>query len=682
MRRLVLVVVSAGMLAACGRLELKPPAPAEIAVPSDRRRAFAEAVELIDHGRFAEAAPRFQVLLRDYPELADYHLHYLGLAQAGSGQAADATATLRRLRSEYPGSVHYERAGLELARAELQLGRTDAARATLIEAARAQAPDVAQQARLELARADLTAGEVAAAAAALLALRRELPAEAIGRQAKTELQRLRASHPELAPSVSSRLDELRILVSERDYGAADKLARELAKDSGIEERAEVARLHTQVLLALGRVDEAVARLRQVARTEAGAAAAATEFRIASILWNRDREAEALAAFTELRRRRPRAPQSLEALYAIGRIHERAGRADRAIAAYRQLTRSAPRHKLAREARWRVGWIKYCGGDWQGAEQSFAALAQCSDTAACADALYWRARVLDHQARGPAARELYRRIVVEAPASYYAMWAEQRLGLAVAASTSPTTADLAGPPAGADYHLLRAAELMAMGLRVLARAELTAYEREHVRDANALRQLLRWYRAADGHSAALRLARQLGDKAGLSANERQLLLYPLGFRSEIETAITAAGRDGGSTPIAPLLVAALIRQESLYDPEARSPADAWGLMQLLPSTAERVAGAPVTTAELREPRRNIALGIRYLSQLLARFGDPLMALAAYNGGESAVEKWQQRFAGRERDEFVESISFRETRDYVKKVITAYRHYQQLYGQAGF
>ena len=106
------------------------------------------------------------------------------------------------------------------------------------------------------------------------------------------------------------------------------------------------------------------------------------------------------------------------------------------------------------------------------------------------------------------------------------------------------------------------------------------------------------------------------------------------------------------------------------------------MQLLPSTAKRVAATsdqPIDHTDLTDPRVNIELGTRHLRTLLTRFGaDPLKALAAYNGGEAAVEKWQRRFADLADDEFVESITYRETRDYVKKVVANYRAYEQLYG----
>ncbi len=128
----------------------------------------------------------------------------------------------------------------------------------------------------------------------------------------------------------------------------------------------------------------------------------------------------------------------------------------------------------------------------------------------------------------------------------------------------------------------------------------------------------------------------------------------------------------------------MRQESLFDPEARSSANALGLMQLLPGTAERIAtanGMHVVPAQLTDPDVNIALGVRYLRDLLSRFGSPLKGVAAYNGGEGAVEKWERQFGDLEPDEFVESITFRETRDYVKRVMANYQQYVQLYATTG-
>jgi soluble lytic murein transglycosylase len=135
---------------------------------------------------------------------------------------------------------------------------------------------------------------------------------------------------------------------------------------------------------------------------------------------------------------------------------------------------------------------------------------------------------------------------------------------------------------------------------------------------------------------------------------------------------------------PLLVTALIRQESLFDPEAVSGADARGLMQLLPRTADEIARStgvpPPESGALHDTTTNIDLGVALLARLLARYGgSEAKALAAYNAGEDAVTKWERRYGDRDADEFVELISYRETRDYVKTVLRNYRLYRRIYGE---
>jgi soluble lytic murein transglycosylase len=180
-----------------------------------------------------------------------------------------------------------------------------------------------------------------------------------------------------------------------------------------------------------------------------------------------------------------------------------------------------------------------------------------------------------------------------------------------------------------------------------------------------------YPAVDGYRDAIRLA-------PTAETRSREILYPLAFWPLVRQHTRQTGID-------PFMVLALMRQESLFDPAARSSADARGAMQLLPRTAEQVAeklGHPSPVNDLYEPEVNIPLGIAHLAELHTRYGGNwLEILAAYNGGEGAVTKWQQRFGDLDGDEFVESITYRETRDYVKRVFTHYRHYQELYAVDG-
>jgi soluble lytic murein transglycosylase len=134
-----------------------------------------------------------------------------------------------------------------------------------------------------------------------------------------------------------------------------------------------------------------------------------------------------------------------------------------------------------------------------------------------------------------------------------------------------------------------------------------------------------------------------------------------------------------------LVTALVAQESTFQADVVSSANAVGMMQLLPSTgrqyARKVGVAGFTPAALTDPDTNVRLGTAYLSDLLARYGnDAAPALAAYNAGESRVDRWRAERPGIPRDEFIDDIPFPETQNYVKRIIGTAEDYRLLYGPA--
>ena len=133
---------------------------------------------------------------------------------------------------------------------------------------------------------------------------------------------------------------------------------------------------------------------------------------------------------------------------------------------------------------------------------------------------------------------------------------------------------------------------------------------------------------------------------------------------------------------PMLVAGLIHQESAFSPEARSSANALGLMQLEPETARRIAKQAkvrYSQARLFEPDYNVRLGTIYLANLRQQFDGVEMAVAAYNAGEDRVAAWTAGQTYREPAEFVDSIPFTETRDYVEIVTRNADIYRKLYGE---
>ena len=132
------------------------------------------------------------------------------------------------------------------------------------------------------------------------------------------------------------------------------------------------------------------------------------------------------------------------------------------------------------------------------------------------------------------------------------------------------------------------------------------------------------------------------------------------------------RHSSQQQLHPALIRAIIKAESNFDPRAVSRAGAIGLMQLMPQTAFRL-----DVRDMFDPDENVAGGTKYLRQLLDRFhGNLPLALAAYNAGEHAVQGWIAKYPG-DDDQWVENIGFRETRDYVKRVIGGLREYRMLY-----
>jgi soluble lytic murein transglycosylase len=161
---------------------------------------------------------------------------------------------------------------------------------------------------------------------------------------------------------------------------------------------------------------------------------------------------------------------------------------------------------------------------------------------------------------------------------------------------------------------------------------------------------------------------------LSRNFRQRL-YPLPYHN----AIQAQGRLRG---VDPDLLAAIIREESRFDPQALSPAAARGLTQLTLPTALRVASqidaGRISAEDLYRPEVSAALGAAYLGTLLRDLqGIDFLAVAAYNAGEPQARLWRSYSYSPEMEEFFSKVGFRETRSYLRRVLTSRAHYAELY-----
>ena len=154
------------------------------------------------------------------------------------------------------------------------------------------------------------------------------------------------------------------------------------------------------------------------------------------------------------------------------------------------------------------------------------------------------------------------------------------------------------------------------------------------------------------------------------------LYPYDYRSRIETSAAHYHVD-------PYLVAAVIKHESKFRPNAKSTGGALGMMQLMPQTAEWIArqmDEPFTEDYLYDPALNIRYGVWYLAELEREFGgNDILALAAYNAGRGNVREWMERWHWTDQFDEIEAIPYPETRLYVRRVLEDRAHYQRLYDE---
>jgi len=639
--------------------------------PVERRELFQAALALHDHGELSSAEPLFAKLVVVYPELADYSLRYLAKIAEARADEARALSHWQALLDRYADSVWRGEAELSLGRAAAADQNWSAA-SKLVEAAIRDLKGAERATALgfgsDVAR---HLGEAEKARAFDRDLRLHYPQSPQAVAARERAWRER-DVVALASAASAR-EEVSLLLAENEASRALELVR-LAESRFPADGAmpDLRWLEASALSRLGERDAAERVLEQIRTAYPRQPIAARAlFRLGSLSWNRDDDARALQLFGAYARQYPTGPEAAEAIYASGRIHQEANRYSSAAREFARLVRLYPKSSLAAEARFRVGWCEYRSGNQRRAADVFASIASRGGPDSVS-ALYWSARVSGDDAA-------YRTLLRNYPESYYAGLAEKRLGQPPGSSLSgrvvrpngssvlTSTCDFTDP------HRTRFDELEAMSLAPLARNELAVYQ-ERVSGCDGF--LIRSWIAVGGYRQSIGRALRAGG-CGTDASWLRYC-YPLGFWEIVD-------REAARRAIDPLLVVALIRQESLFDREARSSANAIGLMQILPATGERLAvesGSPSFSAEqLYDPARNISLGTAYLQTLGERYGgnQPRM-LAAYNAGEAAVDKWQRRYPDVDDDEFVESISYRETRGYVKRVLQNRRLYGALYGDS--
>ena len=655
---------------------------APIEPPSDAQTAFLDGYRAYQNHDNARAIDRLKFAADNFPALGDYALFYLALAQHEQGDLNASADMLDRLVRSYPDSVMIDRGEIILADNLLKLGRNAEASAVASRLiARTPEASIEQRARIAEASALITLGNPKSAYADAMELRDKYPRSDSDGEARMIVRSLLASNPELADtsSLAYHRDESELLLREGDLSAAQEQARAgLAMEPEQSVRAELLWVTARALK--GEPDRARRAILEYLRiAPRGPDAPAALEALALIYWHDDQYDLARATLNRLVANFPASERAPSAMLRIGRIFEEQHQLDSARAQYRRLAARYPGSDSAEDARFRIPWTLYLARNYRSAAAGFKlAGARAKDATNLDMCEYWRARALENAGDSTDARAIFAKLADSTDSNYYPELASRRVAgarpdLPAASAPDPEYGAAPAVTGVAEYHMARLQTLRAMGLKELEPGELKALE-EHAGGTVEMRRfVLAGFASADAWYDAIVAATHMEKNGQMSHAVAERVRYPRAYWDLFASASTRLALD-------PYLVLALARQESLFNPNATSSSNARGLMQLIPSTAKKMAsehGMDSEAIRLYDPSVNVELGTAYLKNLLEMFGgNAFRAVAAYNAGEHAVSKWVAEFSGAD-DEWVENIEYKETREYVKKVIGGRREYLLLY-----
>ncbi|HUK99296.1 MAG TPA: tetratricopeptide repeat protein [Nitrospirota bacterium] len=425
--------------------------------------------------------------------------------------------------------------------------------------------------------------------------------------------------------------------------------------------------------------------------------------------------KAIRAFKKIVDRFPESEWADDALYFTGNIYRDAGDLKKSLESYRRLVDEYPQSNFADSALWWKAWASYTGGDYEKAKQSLQVLvARYPKSFLVNQARYWQGRAAEKLGDIPQAAAYYQEVLRRGPYTFYGYRAAESLAShgyfqtevssafsmdsAVLCSESPCqknqprSADMDdGQPIWTDEtRALLAAEpsfnktleLMYVDMKNEAAIELWSLQGKIQHQRGALIGLSKAFFELGDYYRSLMLVLKRYERY-LEAPKEDMpedlwrLAYPQAYWERIITYARRYNQD-------PYFIAAIMREESQFKIDALSPAGARGLMQVMPATGARVAQQikilGFNGSKLYDVDIGINIGTWYVGYLMKQFkGDYLFVAAAYNAGPEAVASWiKKNKDNRDRDVFVESIPFMETRGYVKKVLRNYAEYKRIYG----
>lgn len=639
-------------------------------------------------------------VVRDHSLLGDYALFIRANALEQTGRAAEARTIYAQLVRDYPDSARAREATLDAAK--IMMAGGDAAGAIRILKTLADKDDAA--ALLLTARSSEKSSDQTRALRFYRRLYLYAPASAESAEAATALSRLGSTPaPASAEEALARADGFYEAkkFSEAAQSYTDAFARFPA---AINSPAQLRRVVSAA--SARKTADAASALNTIPSSE-GQTRAQALFYVAQAYARSRQWNDVRTTIDELRRSFPNSEFTPRAMVSVGQIAKDA-KNDADAAYFSRLAVSSYQDSIeVAQAQFDLAWAAHENKNYAESSKLLTehlAFYADKNTDNRGRAGYWAARDSERAGKIAEARALYQAMQARYDANWYGYLAKQRqsamlrggvgtvppksfssdsiVGRAVANLETVTVAEeTAGPKE--NKLLAKADELNIVGLDDWALEELAQATAAAGNSPKVNLAIARVYRSQENNVSALNVLRKsFPDYSQMKPEEMTPeewdVFYPLSNWEIIQQESRAKSLD-------PYQVAGLIRQETVFETRAKSPARAYGLMQLLIPTAIATArkygiARTITEEALYEPRLNIQLGTAYLRDQIDKFGKIEYVAAAYNAGPGRAVQWRASLPA-EMDEWAEAVPFKETRGYVQGVVRNRLQYQRLYDENG-
>jgi soluble lytic murein transglycosylase len=637
----------------------------------------------LDH-RYTDAETAFRAATAGGQALDDYADFLAAQAAVQGNRPQDAVTLLEHFAEKHPGSLFLPNVPLLESQAYLDLH--DPANALRVLTPLQNTPAAAHSDfKLALGKAYQASGNAASA----LALYRQIYiGDPLGPEAVSAKTQLAVMNAPLAPAerkqhADAMFNAKQYVVAAEEYRALEKNEKQLtqADRDALEIYAAVCEL----------------RLKKLSRSDVshlpvtGDDSAALKMYLQSELARNEGEtAEHDALVKQIEQKYPTSRWLEEALYSGGNMYLVKKNPTQAIAQYTDLVAHFPHSTYAPSAHWHAAWLSYRLRLYpEAARLMDEQITNYPAGVEVAGALYWRARLYeDIEHNLPQALNYYKALNAAYPNSYYAVLGRQRIAVIGGREVVPPSPVLASVHPAQDPHLtavLPENDPHLIKARLLANAGLNEYIRPEIHlssTANSWGTLAEAeiYQSFGEDARAL----QTMKSSGISFFSLPISTVPMPYWQLVfpRPYWTQIANDAQTNGLDPYLVASVIRTESAFNPGAVSRANAYGLMQLLPSTARamarRAGESHFTTGELLQPSENLRLGTLDLKLSIDKYGGQVeYALAAYNAGDKPVRDWIAMNDYKDIPEWVESIPYTETREYVQSIMRIREMYHAIY-----